>query len=153
MIQPRNAHGGVWSRPRRTLASPGVSFCRAYPRESPGAFAISNPGARPPLKITAAKITYQNVTEYLCSQTPECAGGRIVLAKQYRELADECLASAKTARTDKERRIFLQMAETWLRAAMLAEQGAHKQLTAAPELVTDCRRRHHNKQDREAYDD
>jgi hypothetical protein len=45
-----------------------------------------------------------------------------VLAKQYRELADECLAGAKTARTDKERRTFLQMAE--LRAAMLADQRA-----------------------------
>jgi hypothetical protein len=47
-----------------------------------------------------------------------------MLAKQYRELADECLAGAKTARTDKERRTFLQMAEAWLRAAMLADQRA-----------------------------
>jgi hypothetical protein len=80
------------------------------------------------LKITAAKITYQNVTEYLCSQTPECAGGRIVLAKQYRELADECLASAKTARTDKERRIFLQMAENL--ASRCHARGAGRTQTA-----------------------
>ena len=46
------------------------------------------------------------------------------MAKQYRELADECLAGAKTARTDKERRAFLQMAEAWLRAAMLADRRA-----------------------------
>jgi hypothetical protein len=106
------------------LSQPRGFLLSRLSRESPGAFAISNPGARPPLKITAAKITYQNVTEYLCSQTPECAGGRIVLAKQYRELADECLASAKTARTDKERRIFLQMAEN-LASRCHARGAAH----------------------------
>jgi hypothetical protein len=54
------------------------------------------------------------------------AEGRVVLAKEYRELADECLGRAKTARTDKERRIFLQMAETWLRAAMLSEERGRR---------------------------
>jgi hypothetical protein len=45
-----------------------------------------------------------------------------VLSKQFRELADECLGWARTARTDRERRIFLGMAETWLHAAMPADQ-------------------------------
>jgi len=44
-----------------------------------------------------------------------------VVSKEYRELADECLGWAKTARTDRERRIFLGMAETWLRAAAFAD--------------------------------
>ncbi len=38
-------------------------------------------------------------------------------AKEYRELADECLGWARTAKSDKERRIFLQMAEAWLEVA------------------------------------
>jgi len=51
-----------------------------------------------------------------------------VVSKEYRELADECLGWAKTARTDRERRIFLGMAETWLRAATLADQCEKKTL-------------------------
>ncbi len=47
---------------------------------------------------------------------------------QFRENADECLGWAKTARSDRERRIFLQMAEAWLEAAarrkaLLQEEG------------------------------
>jgi hypothetical protein len=42
-------------------------------------------------------------------------------AKEYREFADECMRWAKTARTDKERKIFIEMAGTWLRAVALAE--------------------------------
>jgi hypothetical protein len=42
-------------------------------------------------------------------------------AKEYREFADECMGWAKTARTDKERKIFIEMAGTWLRAVALAE--------------------------------
>jgi hypothetical protein len=38
-------------------------------------------------------------------------------AKEYRELADECFGWARTAKSDKERRIFLQMAEAWLEVA------------------------------------
>ena len=38
-------------------------------------------------------------------------------AKVFRKYADECLGSAKTAISDKERRSFLQMAEIWLKAA------------------------------------
>jgi len=41
--------------------------------------------------------------------------------KEYREYADECFGWAKTAKSDSERDIFLQMAQTWLEAASLAE--------------------------------
>ena len=43
-------------------------------------------------------------------------------AADYRAFADECMGWAKTARTDRERRIFLQMVETWLEAAAIAER-------------------------------
>jgi hypothetical protein len=45
-----------------------------------------------------------------------------VSSKQHREFADKCLGWAKIARSDQERMIFLQMAETWLQAADLADQ-------------------------------
>jgi hypothetical protein len=41
--------------------------------------------------------------------------------KEYREYAQECLDWAKTAKSDKEREIFLQMARTWPEAARGAE--------------------------------
>ena len=41
--------------------------------------------------------------------------------KEFREYADECFGWAKTAKSEKERLIFLQMAETWLQAAVMAE--------------------------------
>ena len=43
-------------------------------------------------------------------------------SKECREFADECIGWAKTARSEREQRIFLQMAETWLRAAIMAER-------------------------------
>ena len=43
-------------------------------------------------------------------------------AKQFQEYAEECLDWAKSARTDQEREIFLQMAQTWMEAAMLASK-------------------------------
>jgi hypothetical protein len=53
-----------------------------------------------------------------------------VSSKQYREFADECLGWARTARSDRERRIFLQMAEAWLKAAALAEHRERRQAVA-----------------------
>ena len=44
-------------------------------------------------------------------------------AQEYRENAEECIGWARTARSDREREIFLQMARTWL--------GAAEQLEAA----------------------
>ncbi len=43
-------------------------------------------------------------------------------AADYRAFAKECMGWAKTARSDRERRIFLQMVETWLAAAAVAER-------------------------------
>jgi hypothetical protein len=48
-------------------------------------------------------------------------------AKEYREYADECLDWAKTAKSDKERQIFLQMARTWLEAAVRRERTRTQQ--------------------------
>jgi len=41
-------------------------------------------------------------------------------AKEFRDYAEECLGWAKTARSEKERDTFLEMARTWMEAAMLA---------------------------------
>jgi len=41
--------------------------------------------------------------------------------KEYREYADECLGWAKTAKSEREREIFLKMVQTWLEAAFRAE--------------------------------
>lgn len=42
-------------------------------------------------------------------------------AKEFRENADDCLVWAKTATSDHERAIFLDMARNWLEAASRAE--------------------------------
>jgi hypothetical protein len=48
-------------------------------------------------------------------------GTRVVSsADQYRAFADECFGWARTAKTEHERAIFLQMAQTWLAAAVRA---------------------------------
>jgi hypothetical protein len=44
----------------------------------------------------------------------------VSLAEKYRGYADECLGWARTAKTDREREIFVQMAQTWLAAAVRA---------------------------------
>jgi len=41
---------------------------------------------------------------------------------QFREFADEAADWARTAQSDKERAIFLQMARTWLEAALALER-------------------------------
>ena len=46
-------------------------------------------------------------------------GKRVMSAKEFREYADECMRSAKMAKSVKERRDFLQKAEAWLQAADL----------------------------------
>jgi hypothetical protein len=45
-----------------------------------------------------------------------------VSPKELRENAEECMDWARTARSDRERAIFLQMAETWLQAAERLER-------------------------------
>jgi hypothetical protein len=43
-------------------------------------------------------------------------------AEEYRQYADECIAWAKQAKTDSERDILLQMAKTWMEAALIAKE-------------------------------
>jgi hypothetical protein len=47
----------------------------------------------------------------------------IPTAAEYRQYADECLVWAKSAKADHERDIFLQMAKTWMEAAVLAKHA------------------------------
>ena len=47
-------------------------------------------------------------------------GKRVMSAKKFREYADECMRSAKMAKSVKERRDFLRKAEAWLRTADLS---------------------------------
>jgi hypothetical protein len=41
---------------------------------------------------------------------------------EYRSFAEECLGWARTAKSNREREGFIQMAETWFAAALLAEE-------------------------------
>jgi hypothetical protein len=50
------------------------------------------------------------------------AGLLVSSPKEEREYADECIGWARTARTDQERDIFLQMARTWIEAAVRLER-------------------------------
>jgi hypothetical protein len=44
-------------------------------------------------------------------------------SKEFRDFVDECLGWAKTAKSDNERDIFLQMAQFWLEATIRSEVG------------------------------
>jgi hypothetical protein len=57
----------------------------------------------------------------------------VTTPKEYHEYADECLAWAKTAKSERGRDIFLQMARAWLQAAKQAE--TRKSGTGASEKV------------------
>jgi hypothetical protein len=50
---------------------------------------------------------------------------------EYRENAEECMGWARTARSDRERQIFLQMAQAWRAVAAHRE---HADLVARPKL-------------------
>jgi hypothetical protein len=63
-------------------------------------------------------------------------GERVVSSKEYRDFADECLGWAKTAKSDNERDIFLQMAQVWLEAAMRSEEGPTKVHRARHAVIT-----------------
>jgi len=59
---------------------------------------------------------------------------RVMSAKRFREYADECMGWAKHATSDKDRQNYLQMAETWLRAAdhyETARPARHQQISVA----------------------
>jgi hypothetical protein len=55
-----------------------------------------------------------------------------VSAKEYRDDVVECMGWARTARSDRERAIFLQMAETWHQSAKRADG---RQECIEPELT------------------
>lgn len=59
--------------------------------------------------------------EYYCSPSADCV---MSSAQEFREYAQECKEWARTARSEQEREIFLEMAETWLVAAMRQEAGS-----------------------------
>src|SRR6185369_4036576 len=64
-------------------------------------------------RLTVPKIITQGVTRTRV---------RIMQAQECRENAEECLEWARTAKSDREQEIFLQMAETWLAAAARLER-------------------------------
>jgi hypothetical protein len=53
-------------------------------------------------------------------------------AKEYRDHAAECMGWAKTARSDQERVTFLEMAQAWIQAAIVAERKSPSGNGAAP---------------------
>jgi hypothetical protein len=54
-------------------------------------------------------------------------------SKEYREFAGESLDWARTAHSDRERQIFLQMARTWLAAA--AQADLRNRPVGAPDAI------------------
>jgi hypothetical protein len=50
-------------------------------------------------------------------------GARVLPSNEFRAFANECLDWAKSARSDSERDIFLQMAQAWVEAATRSEVG------------------------------
>jgi hypothetical protein len=54
-------------------------------------------------------------------EAPQLGPGVVASTKELRANADECLDWARTARTERERQIFLQMARAWLEAATWRE--------------------------------
>ena len=49
-------------------------------------------------------------------------------ADEYREIANECIASARMSRSKQQRKQLLELAQTWMTAASLLEQGAKERL-------------------------
>jgi hypothetical protein len=43
--------------------------------------------------------------------------------EQYRQFADECMQAAREAKTDAERKVFLDMAKSWTKAAAQMTNG------------------------------
>jgi len=60
---------------------------------------------------------------------------RVLSSQEFRDFAHECLAWAKTAKSDNERDIFLQMAQVWLEAAVRSEIGPTKAHRARQDVI------------------
>jgi hypothetical protein len=52
---------------------------------------------------------------------------------EFRRYADECLNSARDAKSDAERKAFLDMARTWTQAAGRVEPGVENPAVAKPD--------------------
>jgi len=57
-------------------------------------------------------------------------------SNDFRDFANECLDWARTAKSDNERDIFLQMAQIWLEAAIRSEGTPTKVDRARHEVIT-----------------
>jgi hypothetical protein len=62
--------------------------------------------------------------------------GRVLSSNDFRDFAKECLDWAKTAKSDGERDIFLQMAQSWLEAAARSERAPTELDRARQEVIT-----------------
>ena len=87
--------------------------------------AVPGPGPRHPPRHWTPAFGWH----YLGSRSAAIGTCR-VFDERIRANADECLDWARTARTDRERQIFLQMARAWLEAATRREGAS--QLAQAP---------------------
>jgi hypothetical protein len=56
-------------------------------------------------------------------------------SKEYRECASECLDWARTARSDRERLIFLQMARAWILAVAQADLRSRRESAPPPDAI------------------
>jgi hypothetical protein len=74
-------------------------------------------------------LTHPRIVQYF--STIRGATGTCVASspEEYRVYAEECFDWARTARTERERDIFLQMARTWLEAAVRASSKTRSTYT------------------------
>ena len=54
---------------------------------------------------------------------------------EYREIANECIASARMSRSKQQRKQLLELANTWMTAASLLDQGVKVQTDRFPTFV------------------
>ena len=69
------------------------------------------------------------------SRDPDTLGERVLSSQEFRDFANECLDWAKSAKSDSERNIFLQMAQIWLEAAVRSEAGPTRVHRARHEVI------------------
>ena len=63
-------------------------------------------------------------------------GARVLPSNEFRAFADECLDWAKSATSDSDRDIFLQMAHAWFEAATRSEVGPTEADRARHDVIT-----------------
>jgi hypothetical protein len=61
---------------------------------------------------------------------------RVLSSQEFRDFANECLDWAKTAQSDNERDIFLQMAQVWIEATVRSEGTPTKVERARHQVIT-----------------